>query len=859
MTNTSLFTRQAIAAAVLLAFSSVPYAAEVSLSEFSEDHIVSGESVTFTAPEVTFKGTFEAQTNTTFQGNFISSAPLGDQNQEVTNGQDSAMHVIGNFTATGNVINLGTLIVNKNFTAESLASKGYVTVVGKTTIKGDSGAHESPDSFDHHSSNTSIGSFTTGEFEYGGQFTTYGTMTVQSGKIVCSEIEESNFAVHGNLYLNAKDAVIQAQGLSLDASTVAVGENESFDSLTVIGTLHTAGQLSTIKGDVSTIGTNLNGALKVEGVLSDAPAGGNDSWIGAAVEVVGFRSTATIKVGTVAGASLTAESVYTPNQLRLSMTDAYIDVKEKIDAGSIFNVGSIKAENAVVELTGDGSVDGYAFVNGNDYYMTEAKKADAEATIGTLIVKGNALNIATDAGTSTLNVQNFKADRLDNQSVVNATGGTVELQSIDGALGTINLEDATLKVETTSTFGSVAANRSTVHLVQGTYTFDSLEKGAEGVTVVLDDLTAQAVNLGTVSGTGLLTRAASGKANDSMESEAAAAVALIDAFMDGAIKTDDYVVRTGIVSDGLAFNVTDSGDMTGIEKLRNPFVESLSFASTLSASSWRHEIHSLNQRMGQLRDTPDGVGAWARVYGSELEYGTKSASTENITLQVGSDISTGDWKFGVAAHYTDGESDYHNGSAEIKNYGFALYGVWLAPGGSYLDLVAKYSRLDNDFTLDSHKGSYNNNAFSVSAEVGHKFKFADDRIFVEPQIEVAYGYMTSADYTTDDGIRVDQENFRSLIGRVGVRTGYMLPNNKGSVYARVSGNYDFKGEMNARYYGGGRMNSSFEDIGGSWVEYGIGASYNWTDNTYTFIDLERSSGGEVKENYRWNIGLRHVF
>lgn len=50
-----------------------------------------------------------------------------------------------------------------------------------------------------------------------------------------------------------------------------------------------------------------------------------------------------------------------------------------------------------------------------------------------------------------------------------------------------------------------------------------------------------------------------------------------------------------------------------------------------------------------------------------------------------------------------------------------------------------------------------------------------------------------------------------------------------------------------------------EDLGDTWVEFGIGANFNWTPNTYTYVDLERTNGGEVKENWRWNIGLRHVF
>lgn len=50
-----------------------------------------------------------------------------------------------------------------------------------------------------------------------------------------------------------------------------------------------------------------------------------------------------------------------------------------------------------------------------------------------------------------------------------------------------------------------------------------------------------------------------------------------------------------------------------------------------------------------------------------------------------------------------------------------------------------------------------------------------------------------------------------------------------------------------------------EDLGDTWVEFGVGANINWTENTYTYIDLERSNGGDIKENWRWNVGIRHTF
>lgn len=141
----------------------------------------------------------------------------------------------------------------------------------------------------------------------------------------------------------------------------------------------------------------------------------------------------------------------------------------------------------------------------------------------------------------------------------------------------------------------------------------------------------------------------------------------------------------------------------------------------------------------------------------------------------------------------------------------------------------------------------------------YRFNFLDDGVFVEPQLGLSYGRMTGDTFVTSNGVTIDQDDYDSLIGRLGVRTGFKFPKNKGMVYARVSGLYDFQGSMVAIATQGKRQAATSEDLGGAWFEMGLGANFNWTDRTYTYIDLERTNGGEVKENYRWNIGVRHTF
>lgn len=287
-------------------------------------------------------------------------------------------------------------------------------------------------------------------------------------------------------------------------------------------------------------------------------------------------------------------------------------------------------------------------------------------------------------------------------------------------------------------------------------------------------------------------------------------------------------------------------------------VSSLSDGQSIATLQWRHEMNDLTKRMGELRDSPAGIGAWARLYGSEQEYGKKNVTLRSTSVQVGADYQIGGWTVGGAFSYTNGSVDYAQGSGDADTYGFAAYGSWFAQNGMFLDLIAKYSRLSNDFEIADMKGSIDNNAYSFSAEFGWRFDLAKT-LFVEPQVELTYGRILGDNATASNQVRIEQEDFDSLLGRVGLRAGFKCPNDRGTVYVRVSGVHDFKGESDVRYSSSKASTTVHDDIGGSWVEYALGANVNITPSTYTYVDLERTSGSDVKENWRWNIGLRTVF
>ena len=534
--------------------------------------------------------------------------------------------------------------------------------------------------------------------------------------------------------------------------------------------------------------------------------------------------------------------------LQLGKTGTVSTIIAKASGESGKAVGISVGSDSTIKLDGVNSINSTA-EQGTAIGIDLKSNAIADVTGETVVNSATAILAAADStlsvGTEDKTSQLTVNGTVNNEGKTNLTNATYTVNGSGSELGTIDSKSS-----------------STLAFGEGTYDVANLVSD-DTTTVLLNDL-SDATQITIAEKSGRMVRAASGVANDQFGSAQDAAKALQDKLSitnDTSVPgtTDDVLIEEGAVNNRLTAKVDANGNLSDVAETKNSKLDALGSVSALSAMTLRHEMNSLSKRMGELRDAPAGVGTWARYYGSEMEYGAQNLTSKNNTIQIGSDYTVGDWKVGIAANYTDGESSYDNGSADNKNYGFAVYGTWFVPCGAYVDLIAKYSRMDNDFALNGMNGSYENNAFNVSAETGYRFEFMDGDLFVEPQVGVSYGRIMGDDFTAQNGVRVEQDDYDSLIGRVGVRTGFKFPKDKGLIYARVSGLYDFQGEMNATATSGSARNTIEEDLGGAWLEIGVGANFNWADNTYSYIDIERTNGGDVKENYRFNVGIRHTF
>ena len=322
-----------------------------------------------------------------------------------------------------------------------------------------------------------------------------------------------------------------------------------------------------------------------------------------------------------------------------------------------------------------------------------------------------------------------------------------------------------------------------------------------------------------------------------------------DAINDEAI--EDFTVEEGEVMG--AATLGEDGKVIVQENQGNTGIKDIVATGLIS---WRYEMNDMNKRMGELRNANGEHGVWVRMVRGETEYNSVKNQYNQYQLGYDEKLSVDpSWTVGVALSYTEADNNFSKGTGESTNKALSIYGSKLNDDGTFIDLIAKYARLENDFDLGTAKGDYDTNGYSFSAEYGKRIQQGNG-LWIEPQVELTYGQVDGATYMVG-GRTVNQDNMESLIGRVGFSLGKDI--SKGNVYARASYLYDFEGETSATFSKDAATDSFEQDLGGGWWEVGVGANINLSKATYIYADIEKTFGGEVDTNWQWNLGVRYSF
>lgn len=411
--------------------------------------------------------------------------------------------------------------------------------------------------------------------------------------------------------------------------------------------------------------------------------------------------------------------------------------------------------------------------------------------------------------------------------------------------------------------GGITLNNGIINLQGESQQITATELDGTGGTVNTNSLNNK-MSISTVADSTSVTVNGSGEIADAILGGNATAQDLADVVTTGngdseksaasQITTDE-----GIIAGKITADVNEDGEITNTVYTKNTTNVGVSNLAAINLMTWRQENNDMNKRLGELRDSKGEHGVWARMVRGEVEY--ESIQNQYNYYQIGYDekLSTDpNWTVGMFLTRTEGNSTFKTGSAENNHTGVGVYGSYLKDDGSFIDLVAKYARIDNDFNANGGVGSgdYNTNGYSISAEYGKRFEQGNG-FWIEPQVELNYGTVGAVDYTTSNGAKVRQEGMDSLVGRVGFSLGKDIK--AGNIYARASYLYDFDGETEVTMSHSGISDVYEQDLGGGWFEVGLGANINLSDATHLCFDVEKTYGGDVATPWQWSAGMRWTF
>ena len=298
-------------------------------------------------------------------------------------------------------------------------------------------------------------------------------------------------------------------------------------------------------------------------------------------------------------------------------------------------------------------------------------------------------------------------------------------------------------------------------------------------------------------------------------------------------------------------------------------------ASLALRNVWRIEGNNVMKRMGELRSGTEAGkgGVWARYYRGELSADSNydsSFSQDYTGFQGGidkvQDYKGGKLYTGIAVNRIDSNAGYTAGSGDLSSTGVGLYGSWLGSKGHYIDVIARGSKLTNDFKLvdlsgNAAKADYDTWAYGISAEYGYR-QDLNAGWFVEPQAELSLDHISRVDYTTSNGVSIRQDGVNSAIVRVGFLGGkeFSIGGRPSNAYVKASLLHDFGGNGGSTgYYGIKSLAMQTGDLTGSWYEIGLGANLGIAKNSNLYFDALKTLNSTVRTDWQFNAGLRFTF
>ncbi len=669
--------------------------------------------------------------------------------------------------------------------------------------------------------------------------------------------------VNGSALVTKIETNAYATANTADNSNVYANINGTqSNNNSIWGKVTDSGKLALINGNKdSDITNSKNGKLYIQGEAAG-------SWWGtAAVKTIGtFTNEGLIYAKDAIGVMANTSEAST-------ITNNGIIVAEGTGVEGVNTASAMEATagNTQTALVNNGTI--YALGNANGVRLGDKTTDSSFTNNGKIYADEDAYAIyANNSGSNepsanTITVNLNKGSHIeglvgmDENSVLNikeVSGETIALETIRGKAGgdgmTVSLASSDVTIEQ-GTDAGLKINELTVDK-SSSANFLLNDLGTSEAKV----LTINTVSDGDQGSKADINVTYSGAVADKLAADASQKSNLFEGISlgaDGENTPSDVAVLEGKYGDSATYVLDGNGQVVATNVHVNSLLASTQDLAINSALMWRTQLSSYTDRMSALRTNPQSAGIWARYINGRLD--GEGITHDYNTVEIGYDHKVSDLiTLGASVSYTIGDADLRAGQADNDTYTAGLYAT-LNQNNFFVDAMVKVGYIDSDYDISnqswSEHGDYDMFGAIFGLETGYRFNV--NSFFFEPQARLTFSKLSPENYNTN--LRsVNFDDIESFIGSLGFISGFNF-NEKGSVYAGASYNYDFMGSVNGEYTTDNVVRSFKSELDDSWGEAKIGASYMFMDNLNAFMDVSRDIGADIEQQWRVNLGARYMF
>ena len=523
---------------------------------------------------------------------------------------------------------------------------------------------------------------------------------------------------------------------------------------------------------------------------------------------------------------------------------------ELVNNGTIYALGDANGVRLGDKTTGS------SFTNSGNIYADEDAYAIYANNSGSNDPSANPITVYLNKGSHIEGLVGMDENSV--LSIKEVSGETIALETIRGKAGgdgmTVSLASSDVTIEQ-GTDAGLKINKLTVDKSSSAnFLLNALGTSEDKV------LTINTVSDGEQGSEADINVTYSGAVSDELAKDPSQKSNLFDGLSlgeSGSNNPSEVAVLEGKYGDSATYVLDGNGQVVATNVRVNSLLASTQDVAINSALMWRTQLSSYTDRMSALRTNPQSAGIWARYINGRLD--GEGITHDYNTVEIGYDHKVSDLiTLGASVSYTIGDADLRAGQADNDTYTAGLYAT-LNQNNFFVDAMVKVGYIDSDYDISnqswSEHGDYDMFGAIFGLETGYRFNV--NSFFFEPLARLTFSKLSPESYNTN--LRsVNFDDIESFVGSLGFISGFNF-NEKGSVYAGASYNYDFMGSVNSEITTDNAVRYFKSELDDSWGEAKIGASYMFMDNLNAFMDVSRDIGADIEQQWRVNLGARYMF